>query len=116
MFQYNNLLGRTYDLSSRIVKSITFNISFLGNYNHTIIFTPAVSEFEAIRAAENYLSQPITLSHYELIKDDLPVETENYTESQTWLKTKGDALSIAKHISKITYDKSKENIIILSQL
>lgn len=97
-FKYYNTLARQYDELNKNVKIVTFNISHCGNYKHTINFTPAVSEAEAIEAAENYLSESVSLAHFEYVKDDLPIDVDNWEEASKWLKIKGDAIIITNYL------------------
>jgi hypothetical protein len=68
-FTYENCLDREYENSKQLYVHITFDISRYGKYTRTITFNTPLTEKEAVREAESYLSVPIDRDYYNLIRD-----------------------------------------------
>ena len=101
MFKFVNCLGRPCDDKIKTVKSIKFNISNYGMYNHTINFIPSVTEKTAIETAEYFLSNEVDEEYFNMIKHDLPIQGQTWEEAKKWFKIKGDALTNVKYLSSI---------------
>ena len=76
-------MGRPYDKKARCIGSVSFDIGRYGKYKCTITFDTKVSECEAIEAAEEYLSEPVTRDYYAQIKDDLIDSREELNNGYT---------------------------------
>ena len=59
------------DDTKKIVDQITFNISRFRKYKHSIEFNEFVTKKFAVQKAEEWLSEKVTIEHYNLVKDDL---------------------------------------------
>lgn len=59
------------DDTKKIIDKITFNISRFRKYKHTIEFNEFVTQKYAVQKAEEWLSEKVTIEHYNIIKDDL---------------------------------------------
>ena len=59
------------DDTKKIIDEITFNISRYRKYKHTIVFNEFVTKKYAVQKAEEWLSEKVTIEHYNIIKDDL---------------------------------------------
>lgn len=61
------------------VKSVTFGVSRYGKYICTLSFDDFLTEAEAVKKVEEYLSNPLTESYYNDVKDDLFFDSyDNY--------------------------------------
>jgi hypothetical protein len=67
-FKYNKFI--TIDKEHANVTSITFNVGRYGGLQKTITFDTPVTEHNAISTVENWLSQPMTLEHFNKLKDE----------------------------------------------
>ena len=94
-------LAYTYENTNKQYRLIIFNISRYGKYQKTIKFARYVTEQEAIRAAEKYLSVPVSNKYYRKIRDDLFIQSNSFKEFNQHYKTRGDCLSDAKMIKHI---------------
>jgi len=79
----------------RRVKYITFSVSRYRKYLKTLHFNDLVTINQAVRAAERYLSQPVTEKHFERVKDDLFHSNYTWEQAQKEYKTRGDLLTDA---------------------
>ncbi len=59
------------DDTKKIIDQITFNISRFRKYKHSIEFNEFVTQKYAVQKAEEWLSEKVTIEHYNIIKDDL---------------------------------------------
>jgi len=59
------------DDTQKIVDQITFNISRFRKYKHSIKFNEFVTKKFALQKAEEWLTEKVTIEHYNLVKDDL---------------------------------------------
>lgn len=74
IFRYRNSLDREYDTKTKNITSIKFHTVRYpddDNLNEVIYFNPATTEAEAIRAAEDFLNEPVTDEYYQLRAHDL---------------------------------------------
>lgn len=83
---------------------IRFDISRYGQYTHTIGFAIPISVRQAIKAVEEYLSEPLTQEYYDKIKDDLFCDGEEWEEAKKYFKCKGDCLTDCKFLEEILFD------------
>ena len=91
-------LDRKYlDVDHNINKAI-FDISRYGKYQHSIDFDFPVTEKQAIKAVEKYLSKPLTEEYYNTIKDDMFCSIESYDDAETYYDCIGDCLSDCKFL------------------
>jgi hypothetical protein len=82
------------DDTKKNVDKITFNISRFRKYKHTIEFNEFVTKKYAVQKAEEWLSEKVTLEHYNLIKDDLFFSLSDYGDLNYILnKNKGQLLT-----------------------
>lgn len=93
---YINSLGREYENTKKVVKSIKFpTVRFYipgkndDLYTETITFKKPVTEADAITAAEKFLSEPVTEEYFLPRADALFHKNRKYTD----YKTRGDMLS-----------------------
>ena len=90
-----------YENTNKQYRSITFNISRYGKYQKTIKFGKQVTEQEAVRAAEKYLSVAVSNIYYKKIRDDSFIESNTFKEFNQHYKTRGDCLSDARMLEQI---------------
>jgi hypothetical protein len=69
--EYINCLDREYDSKNKCYSFIEFAIGRYGKKWKTLEFTNLVTEKDAIKAAEDYLNQPIDDDHFNIIKNDV---------------------------------------------
>lgn len=100
-FVYTDCLNG-YDHIKTNIKSITFDISRYCKHKHTISFDSPVTQEHAIRAAEDYLSQPLTCEYFDQIKDDLFDDFTSYVEAKEYFSCRGDCLTDAKFLERAT--------------
>jgi hypothetical protein len=89
------------DNTQKIVDRITFNISRFRKYKHSIKFNEFVTKKMALQKAEEWLSERVTIEHYNLVKNDLNIslvecEDLNYILS----KNKGYLLTDCIYLEK----------------
>lgn len=96
-FVYTNCLGRPYGTTLKNIKSVTFDTTRFGNFVHTIEFNPMVNEKQAIEAAENYLSQPLTQQYYE-IRREYTFHKSPWEEAKRYFTNRGDSLTDLKFL------------------
>ena len=82
-FRYNNCLSSVLARPVMNIHRVTFDISRYGKKTHTIHFKEPVAQHEAIRDAEEFLSQPLTEEYYNTIKNDL------FDKAMPWEHAKG---------------------------
>lgn len=78
------------------IKSIKFNISRYGECSHTLYFESLLTDEDAVKEVEEWLSAPITKEYFESVKDDLfdsDLEFEDLEEND--FRCKGDLLTDA---------------------
>jgi hypothetical protein len=97
-FSYVNLLNAQYEHTYRCVRSVRFDISRFCRHKHTLHFDPPVSEAQAIRAVEAYLSLPMTEDYFAAIRDDLFHDDASWTD----YRCRGDALTDAKYLERVS--------------
>lgn len=68
------------DDTKKIVDQITFNISRFRKYKHSIEFNEFVTKKYAVQKAEEWLSENVTIDHYNLVKDDLIFSLSDYSD------------------------------------
>ena len=91
-FKYINSLDREYDDEKKNIKSITYAISRYGLYEHTLTFPVLMTELEAVKSVELWLSEQTTETYLAELVDEFP----------DWeCDIKGDALSDAIYIEGI---------------
>jgi hypothetical protein len=110
LFRYTNSLDRPYNDRIRSVKSATFDIGRYGNVTHSIDFPDGpVSEAAAIAAIEAWLSAPLSVAEYEVLRNagdlfhysgDDPFPTDGY------LVTRGDCLGDCRFLESITISRT----------
>lgn len=93
LFEYRNSLGRPYNRKNKVITSVTFPLVRWEEVNNplhreTITFSSPVTEAEAIRVAEEFLSQPLTEEYY-LVRPDYDVP---WREAQSEYDIRGDLL------------------------
>jgi hypothetical protein len=82
------------DDTKKIIDEITFNISRYRKYKHTIVFNEFVTQKYAVQKAEEWLSEKVTIEHYNLVKDDLFFSLSDYGDINYILtKNKGQLLT-----------------------
>ena len=97
---------------TRNIQVIIFDISRYGKYSHAINFNVPVSEKEAIKKIEKYLSEPITEYYFNKVKDDLFENDLEYNElSEKGYKCRGDLLTDASFLEEIKV--VKEGVVIV---
>ncbi len=104
MFEYILSLGRQLYDSRKNIKRIFFFISRYGEVEEIIEFPQPVSEFEAVKAVEAYLSQPLDDAHYEKVKDDLFVGVDSKEKAFKWYQTRGDCLGDCHFLESVRTD------------
>lgn len=70
-WRYRNCLRRAYDAADKKINGVIFPTSRHGAFEHRIDFNAAVTEAEAVEAAERFLSEPHDEAYYERVKTDL---------------------------------------------
>lgn len=83
--------------------AVKFNTSRYGKFTHTIKFSKLVSINKAIKAAEEYLSQPLTYEYYEKIKDDI-FFSEGWENDKDYFKCRGDCMTDTKYLEEIKFN------------
>lgn len=100
--------------SPKNITEITFDISRFSRYKDKLIFNEPVSEAEAVKAVESYLSEPITEHYFERVKDDLfhSVSILNFDEliENGFLK-RGNLLTEAIFLEGIRYYNGNFSVI-----
>lgn len=91
-FHYISSFGRPYNNSERDISLLEFNISRGGEHKHEIRFDPHATEKEAVEAAEEYLSQPLTAGYFEKVKDDLFAQDMSVEEALAEYPMRGSLL------------------------
>jgi len=109
-FCYTNCLGEI-DNTEEKVKSVQFDLSRYGSVKKIIKFPTPVTYQEAILAAEEYLSQPLTKEYYEIIKEDTFHEHE-WEEAKKWFKCRGDCLTDAKFLERADLTKYIDELVL----
>lgn len=110
-FVYINCLNRPYDNKKHQIKSITFDIDRYSEFQHTIEYQFPVTEENAIRDAEKFLSQPLTPEYYKKIQDDTFHESD-WDEVKQWMICRGDCLSDKKFLEGSDLDEETYNLTI----
>jgi len=98
------------DFESYVVKKITFNIGRWGAVKKTLEFEPTVNGKEAIESVEKWLSQPLTKSELNILRnaDDL----YNCSLPLSYYKNRGYALGDCTDLSNIKYDNSTNHMVL----
>eukprot|EP01092_Planopodium_desertum_P009910 TRINITY_DN4332_c0_g1_i1.p1 TRINITY_DN4332_c0_g1~~TRINITY_DN4332_c0_g1_i1.p1 ORF type:complete len:127 (-),score=1.35 TRINITY_DN4332_c0_g1_i1:66-446(-) len=99
-FKYKNSLEREYSTEPANISSVTFRISRYDEFHQTINFPNLVCERDAIAAAEEYLSEPLTEDYYEIIRDDTYMGG-SWNEAKENFETRGDCLGDAIFIEDV---------------
>ena len=89
------------------VKKIRFDISRYGEFSEVIEFPKTVSIDEAVKAVEEFLSQPLDEAYYMKIREDLFHEAP-WEEAKEWFHTRGDCLTDCKFLEAVTEDKKEK--------
>jgi hypothetical protein len=71
VWRFRNCLRRAYDATEKKVRGVIFPTSRHGAFEHRLDFPEAVTEAEAVEAAERFLSVPHDKVYYEHVKTDL---------------------------------------------
>lgn len=92
------------DSRTKNISRIYFDISRYGKYNYYIDFDHKVSELEAIKTVENFLSGKITKEYYDQIKDDLLNDDLTFEELESHgYECRGDLLSSCTFLEDIQH-------------
>jgi hypothetical protein len=97
-FQYENKLDREYETSKCVVKSVEFPLGLYAKCTTRLDFENFVTEKEAIKSVEHYLSQPLTKRYYDLIRHDL-FSADGWEVNQWDCAYRGDVLRHKQVIS-----------------
>lgn len=103
LFKYNNSLGREYKDTTKTIEAVKFPISRYGAYKVILNFEENVTEMEAIRCVEHYLSQPLTQKYYNMVRHDLYWVTDNWEADELYYQIRGDLLSDARDLDRVEY-------------
>jgi len=101
-FKYTDCLGGNTRLRNELCTHIKFDISRYGKHTHTLVFDKAMTINQAIKKAEEYLSEPLTEEYYNNIKDDL-FNCEGWEEDKKYFKCRGNCLTDAKFLENVTW-------------
>lgn len=115
-FSYDNSLDRKYDSKKKVVTSVTFNMGRYGRCNDTVKFSAPVTEKDAIKKVEEYLSKELDEDYFTLLKSkgdlfagreisfDQFKENENEFDGKFYKACRGDCLGNCKflEVSKVT--------------
>lgn len=110
-FQYRNSLARMYDYKQPVAAAVRFSASRYGKYKTTLHFKEKKTEAQLIHAAERYLSQRVTKSFFELVKDDLFPSNEEQPKWQDYA-IRGDLLGDCVYLESASVDT--EGVLILT--
>ncbi len=93
-FRYDmSLEGKRRPSERKYIKKVSFPISRYGDDFASLEFDKPVNEKQAIEAAEDYLSEPITEEYYESIRDNLSVKDLDFEQlEEEDFTTRGDLL------------------------
>lgn len=69
-FKYKICCRNELNYTDEYVKTVKFKISRYGKHEHILEFNKHVTEPEAIKKVEDYLSKPITREYFDLVTDD----------------------------------------------
>lgn len=72
---------------------VKFSISRYDKYSHTILFDKPCSVPDAISAAEEYLSYPLTEEYYNKFRDDLLESEWTWEQAKNEYNNRGECLS-----------------------
>lgn len=98
-FKYVNCLHREYLTNPKNIKSVVFDISRYGAYNHMLEFENLICEKEAIEKVEEYLSKPLRKKYYNKIVNDLFHEMP-WKEAKKHFEVRGDCLTDCKFLER----------------
>jgi len=103
-FVYTNSMNRQWGTSKKVVKSIRFPISRSERHWHTIDFEDPVTECAAIEAAEQYMSEPMTKEHWELVRDDVLYRERTDEWDASWKDIKGHATGDLRFLEIVAWN------------
>lgn len=95
-FRFKNSTGKKYDCEDACIDSITFPISRGDKYKMTIRFEHSLTEREAVRKVEKWLSKSAGKEYFGMIKDDLCFDEYRCT-------TRGGLLGSLYYLESIQY-------------
>ena len=101
VFQY--IIYEDFEFSmKRKINYVTFDISRYGLHTWTLKLKQDMTQIEAIREVEKWLSKPVTPEYLELVSEDLMGDTlEEYGEQPV----RGDLLGDAKYLEELEFGK-----------
>ena len=70
-FRYKICCENELNTCDNYVKFVKFQISRYGNHYHVLKFDEKITEPEAIKKVEEYLSKPITQEYFDLVTADI---------------------------------------------
>jgi len=94
---FDNCLNVEYENTDKSIHGALFDISRYGKYNKTMYFDENVTQYEAIKTIEIWLSKPLTEKYYDKICDDT-FHKHSWEKTKEYYKCRGDCLSDARFL------------------
>jgi hypothetical protein len=102
-FSYHLSTPKPLDQVQRKCVTITFDVGRYGINTHTMVFETKVTEVEAVRAVERWLSQPMTVEHLERLIEDNDLFDSDATLQDYPIR--GDALGDCIYLESVICDE-----------
>jgi hypothetical protein len=100
------------DNTEEIVEFVTFEMGYYGRRKwelNVIKGRNRVTQLEAVKYVEKWLSKPLTEEYFDMVKDD--TKYDDWEKEKNHLKCRGDLLGSRKYLHEIRFDENYPTIL-----